>query len=57
LAAVIQRAAKVTLGATERALYPSIFAHYERVTADPRLKDIFGVAEFVEVPLAVKKAD
>jgi elongation factor 1-gamma len=54
---VIQRAAKVTLGATERALYPSIFAHYEKVTADPRIKDIFGVAEFVEVPLAVKKAD
>jgi len=57
VAAVILRAARVTLGATERALYPNIFAHYEKVAADPRIKDIFGVADFVEVSMTVKKAD
>ncbi|OJA11354.1 hypothetical protein AZE42_07373 [Rhizopogon vesiculosus] len=57
LAAVIQRAAGVTLGAAERALYPNIFAHHAKVAADPRIKDIFGAAEFVEVPLAFGKAD
>ncbi|OAX38700.1 glutathione S-transferase C-terminal-like protein [Rhizopogon vinicolor AM-OR11-026] len=57
LAAVIQRAARVTLGAAERALYPNIFAHYAKVAADPRVKDIFEAADFVEVPLALEKAD
>jgi elongation factor 1-gamma len=57
LAAVIQRAASVTHGVAERALYPNIFTHYAKVTADPRIKDIFGEAGFLEVPLAVKKAD
>jgi elongation factor 1-gamma len=57
LAAATQRAGSVTHGAAERALYPNIFAHYAKVTADPRIKDIFGEAGFVEVPLAFKKAD
>ncbi|KAG2130349.1 glutathione S-transferase C-terminal-like protein [Suillus clintonianus] len=57
LAAVIQRAAIVTLGAAERALYPNIFAHYAKVTADPRIKDILGAVNFVEVPLTPKKAE
>ncbi|KAG2156816.1 glutathione S-transferase C-terminal-like protein [Suillus bovinus] len=55
LAGVIQRAARVTLGAAERALYPNVFAHYARVAGDPRIKDIFGAADFVEVPVAPKK--
>ncbi|OJA14629.1 hypothetical protein AZE42_07355, partial [Rhizopogon vesiculosus] len=57
VAAVIQRAAGITLGAAERALYPNIFAHYAKVAADPRIKAIFGAAEFVEVPLAFAKVD
>ncbi|KAG0706204.1 glutathione S-transferase C-terminal-like protein [Suillus ampliporus] len=57
LAAVVQRAARVTLGAAERALYPNIFAHYARVTGDPRIKDIFGTVDFVEVPVAPKKTE
>lgn len=55
LAGVIQRAARVTLGAAERALYPNVFSHYARVAGDPRIKDIFGDADFVEVPVAPKK--
>jgi elongation factor 1-gamma len=55
VANVIQRAARVTLGAAERALYPNIFAYYARVAGDPRIKDIFGTADFVEVPVAPKK--
>ncbi|KAG1740676.1 glutathione S-transferase C-terminal-like protein [Suillus lakei] len=55
LATMIQRAARVTLGAAERALYPNIFVYYAKVTADPRVKDIFGAADFFEVPLAPKK--
>ncbi|KAG1745215.1 glutathione S-transferase C-terminal-like protein [Suillus lakei] len=49
LAGVIQRAARVTLGAAERALYPNVFAYYARVAGDPRIKDIFGADDFVEV--------
>ncbi|KAG2748535.1 glutathione S-transferase C-terminal-like protein [Suillus brevipes Sb2] len=55
VASVMQRAARVTLGAAERALYPNVFEHYERVAGDPRIKDIFGAADFVEVPVAPKK--
>lgn len=55
VASVIQRAARVTLGAAERALYPNVFEHYERVAGDPRIKDIIGAADFVEVPVAPKK--
>ncbi|KAG1745211.1 glutathione S-transferase C-terminal-like protein [Suillus lakei] len=55
LAGVIQRAARVTLGAAERALYPNVFAYYARVAGDPRIKDIFGADDFVEVPVAPKK--
>ncbi|KAG2050026.1 glutathione S-transferase C-terminal-like protein [Suillus hirtellus] len=55
IAAVIQRTGRVTLGAAERAVYPNVFAHYARVAGDPRIRDIFGAAEFVEVPLAPKK--
>ncbi|KAG1849227.1 glutathione S-transferase C-terminal-like protein [Suillus subluteus] len=55
LTGVIQRAARVTLGVAERALYPNVFAHYARVAGDPRIKDIFGAADFIEVPLAPKK--
>ncbi|KAG1725781.1 glutathione S-transferase C-terminal-like protein [Suillus paluster] len=57
LAAVIQRAARVTLGAAERALYPNIFSRYAKVAADLRIKDIFGTVDFVEVPLAPKKVE
>lgn len=57
VAGVVQRAARTTHGTAERALYPNIFAHYTKVTADPRIKDIFGEAGFVEVPLAFENAD
>ncbi|KAG9310211.1 glutathione S-transferase C-terminal-like protein [Chiua virens] len=48
IAAVSQQAAQVTCGVTERAEYPNVFAHYDRVTAHPKVKDVFREAEFVE---------
>ncbi|KAG6380335.1 glutathione S-transferase [Boletus reticuloceps] len=54
IAAVSQQAGKITCGAAERAQYPNIFAHYERVTVHPKVKEVFGEAEFVQNALTYK---
>ena len=54
IAAVSQQAGKITCGAKERALYPNVFAHYAKVTAHPKVKDVFGEAGFVEEAMAYK---
>jgi len=54
LAATTRQAGKVTCGAAERALYPGVFGHYKKVASDPRVKTIFGEADFVEKALAYK---
>lgn len=54
IAAVSEQAATITCGAAERAQYPNIFAHYEKVTAHPKVKEAFGKAEFVEEALAYR---
>ncbi|KAH0831297.1 glutathione S-transferase C-terminal-like protein [Lanmaoa asiatica] len=54
IAAASQQAGGITCGATERAQYPNIFAHYEKVTAHPKVKEVFGEAEFVEEAMAYK---
>ncbi|KAG8216169.1 glutathione S-transferase C-terminal-like protein [Butyriboletus roseoflavus] len=54
IAAVSQQAGKITCGAAERAAYPNVFAHYEKVTAHPRVKEVFGEAEFVEEAMTYK---
>ena len=54
IAAVSQRAGKITCGATERAQCPNIFAHYEKVTAHPKVKEVLGEAEFVEEAMTYK---
>lgn len=54
LAATTQQAGRVTCGAAERALYPSVFSHYEKVASDPRVKTLFGGVDFVEKALAYK---
>ncbi|KIJ64754.1 hypothetical protein HYDPIDRAFT_28117 [Hydnomerulius pinastri MD-312] len=56
LAAVTQQAGRVTCGVAERALYPNVFAHYEKVTTHPTVKALFGEAEFVEEAMAYKGA-
>lgn len=48
IAGVSQQAAQITCGAAERAQYPNVFVHYEKVTTHPKVKEIFGEAGFVE---------
>ncbi|KAF9232635.1 glutathione S-transferase C-terminal-like protein [Melanogaster broomeanus] len=48
VAGVSQQAGRITCGSAERAQYPNVFAHYEKVTAHPKVKAVFGEAEFVE---------
>ncbi|KAF8843523.1 glutathione S-transferase C-terminal-like protein [Paxillus ammoniavirescens] len=56
LAGVTQQAGRVTCGASERAQYSNIFAHYEKVTAHPKVQAVFGEAGFVEEAVAYKAA-
>jgi len=55
LAGVIYAAARVSLGSAERAQYPHIFAHYERVTLDERVKQYWGTEGFVDVRITEPK--
>lgn len=55
LAAATQQIGRVTCGAAERALYPSIFAHYDKVVSIPGMKETFGEPEFVQERLAYKE--
>lgn len=55
LAASTQQTGRVTCGATERALYPNIFAHYDKVVSIPRMKEIFGEPKFVQEVLAYQE--
>lgn len=57
IAAVSQQAGKITCGAAERAQYPNIFAHYDKVTAHPKVKEVFGEPEFVEEAMTYKAKD
>ena len=54
IAAASQQAGKITCGTAERAQYPNVFAHYEKVTAHPKVKEVFGEAEFVEEAMTYK---
>ena len=54
IAAASQQAGKITCGTVERAQYPNVFAHYEKVTAHPKVKEVFGEAEFVEEAMTYK---
>ncbi|KAH0832361.1 glutathione S-transferase C-terminal-like protein [Lanmaoa asiatica] len=55
LAGVIFAAARVALGSAERAQYPHIFAHYAKVTADERVRQYWGMEEFVDVRITEPK--
>lgn len=54
IAGVSQQAGKITCGAAQRAQYPNIFAHYDKVTTHPKVKEAFGEPEFVEEAMAYK---
>ena len=54
VAAVSQQAGKITCGAAERAQYPNVFAHYEKVATHPKVKEAFGEAEFIEEAISYK---
>jgi len=55
LAGVIHAAARVVLGAAERAEHPSVFAHYSKVTADEKIKEYWGTEDFTEVAVTEPK--
>ncbi|KAI6128204.1 glutathione S-transferase C-terminal-like protein [Pisolithus croceorrhizus] len=56
LAASTEHIGRVTCGAAERALYPNIFVHYEKVVSIPGMKEVFGEPEFVQERLAYKES-
>jgi elongation factor 1-gamma len=51
VAAYIQRAVAITLGAAERANYPHLMRHLETIVNQPNLKDVFGETEYAEKPM------
>lgn len=55
IAAVSEQAGQITCGAAERARYPHVFAHYEKVTAHAKVKEVFGEAGFVEEGITYKE--
>ena len=49
LAGMVYAATFTALGATERASYPNVFSHYDKVTADEKIKQFWGKEHFTEV--------
>ena len=49
LAGVILSCSHAALGAAERAKYPSIYAHFARVTEVEKVKQFWGTEGFTEV--------
>ncbi|KAI5994342.1 glutathione S-transferase C-terminal-like protein [Pisolithus albus] len=55
LATAVQRVGQTVCGAKERQeTYRHVFAHFEKVTNDERIKHLFGEPEFVDEALAFK---
>ena len=54
VAGVSHQAGKITCGAKERAQYPNVFAHYEKVAGHPKVKEVFGDAQFAEEAMTYK---
>ena len=55
VAGTIFAAAGVSLGSTERAQYPYIFAHYAKMSEDERVKQYWGTEGFVDVRITEPK--
>jgi len=49
LVGTVFAAAMVALGSAERAKYPHVFAHYDKVTGDESVARYWGTEEFVDV--------
>ncbi|KAI6104918.1 glutathione S-transferase C-terminal-like protein [Pisolithus croceorrhizus] len=55
LATAVQRAGQTVCGVKERErVYRNVFAHFEKVTNDERIKHLFGEPEFVDKALSFK---
>lgn len=55
LAAATELAGKTTCGAAERGMYRNIFAHYDKIVSDSRVKAAFGEPEFLEEAMVYKE--
>lgn len=53
LAGVILQARRVALGSAEVAQYPNVFAHFEKVTGDERVKELWGADRWPFVDVAI----
>ena len=42
---------RIALGAAERAKYPALYAHYDKVTGDDKVKHLWGKELFTEVAI------
>jgi len=51
LAGVVFGCSRAALGAAERAKYPTIYAHYTKVTGDDKVKHLWGTELFTEVAI------
>ncbi|KAF8552025.1 glutathione S-transferase C-terminal-like protein [Imleria badia] len=51
LAAVVYGPSHATLGAAERAKYPSIYAHFAKVSSDAKIKHLWRTERFAEVAI------
>ena len=49
LAGMVLDCSQLALGSAEREKYPSIFAHYTKVTKDERVEQFWGTESFTEV--------
>ena len=49
LAGLMFTCSRIALGAAERAKYPALYAHYDKVTGDDKVKHLWGKELFTEV--------
>ena len=51
LAAVVFGPSHATLGTAERAKYPAVYAHFNKVTADAKIKHLWRTERFAEAAI------
>ena len=51
LVGMVYGASYVALGTAERASYPNVFSHYDKVTGDEKVKQFWGREHFTEVAI------
>ena len=55
LVGMVYGASYVALGTAERASYPNVFSHYDKVTGDEKVKQFWGREHFTEVKITEPK--